>query len=97
DIQDIDGHLRGGIPDRDLDALQRYWNVFPGVRASLFQKGDRPGYAALKVAAVDLKSTIFGHGEFTKCSTQTTTLFAAWRAESDPRLRAIAKATSRRS
>jgi hypothetical protein len=29
DIQDIDGHLRGGIPDRDLDALDRYWQLMP--------------------------------------------------------------------
>ncbi|MSR09703.1 MAG: type I restriction-modification system subunit M, partial [Gammaproteobacteria bacterium] len=31
DLQDIDGHLHGGIPDRDLDALKPYWQVFPGV------------------------------------------------------------------
>jgi hypothetical protein len=29
DLQDIDAHLRGGIPDRDLDALAPYWQVFP--------------------------------------------------------------------
>lgn len=36
DLQDIDGHLRGGIPNRDVDALERYWQVIPGVRAKLF-------------------------------------------------------------
>ncbi|ANE55298.1 class I SAM-dependent DNA methyltransferase [Methylomonas sp. DH-1] len=36
DIQDIDGHLNGGIPERDLDALADYWQVLPGVRATLF-------------------------------------------------------------
>jgi len=36
DWQDIDGHLNGGIPQRDLDALGRYWQVIPGVRAALF-------------------------------------------------------------
>ena len=29
DLQDIDAHLRGGIPDRDITALSRYWEVFP--------------------------------------------------------------------
>jgi type I restriction enzyme M protein len=24
-LQDIDAHLRGGIPSADLDALDRYW------------------------------------------------------------------------
>ncbi|NJA05431.1 N-6 DNA methylase [Methylococcaceae bacterium WWC4] len=36
DIQDIAGHLNGGIPERDLDALADYWQVLPGVRAALF-------------------------------------------------------------
>ncbi len=42
DLQDIDGHLRGGIPERDLDALDRYWKVMPGVRAALFEKARPP-------------------------------------------------------
>ena len=45
DLQDIDGHLRGGIPDRDLDALDRYWEVFPSVRSTLFESAGRPGYS----------------------------------------------------
>jgi type I restriction enzyme M protein len=38
DLQDIDGHLRGGIPERDIDALDRYWKVIPSVRTALFKK-----------------------------------------------------------
>lgn len=91
DIQDIDGHLRGGIPDRDLDALERYWKVFPGVREALFKKAGRAGYSELKVAAADIKATIFGHAEFTAWSTQTQKLFAKWRAEVVPRLAGIKK------
>lgn len=49
DLQDIDGHLRGGIPGRDLDAFGAYWKVFPGVRAALFKSASRPGYARLKL------------------------------------------------
>jgi type I restriction enzyme M protein len=90
DIQDLDGHLRGGIPSRDLDALDRYWKVFPGVRNALFQPADRPGYAQLKVVTADIKPTIFGHAEFKTWSTQTRKLFARWRTETAPRLRAIA-------
>ncbi len=44
DLQDIDAHLRGGIPDRDIDGLDRYWQVFPAVRATLFAPADRDGY-----------------------------------------------------
>lgn len=38
DLQDINAHLRGGIPVRDLDALAGYWKVIPGVRAALFSE-----------------------------------------------------------
>jgi hypothetical protein len=44
DLQDIAGHLRGGIPNRDIDGdpkmgvpgLARYWQVLPALRAVLF-------------------------------------------------------------
>ena len=36
DLQDIAGHLQGGIPDRDIDALEKYWNVCPSLKAALF-------------------------------------------------------------
>jgi type I restriction enzyme M protein len=56
------------------------------------RRPDRPGLRReLKVAATDIKSTIFGHAEFTAWSTQTKKLFAKWRAETTPRLHAIKK------
>lgn len=39
--------LRGGIPERDLDALSDYWKVIPGVRNTLFESAGRAGYALL--------------------------------------------------
>jgi type I restriction enzyme M protein len=79
DLQDIDAHLRGGIPNRDIDALDAYWQVFPGLRNALFAPGDRPGYTALKPALADLKETIFDHPEFTSFNQGITALFAEWR------------------
>ncbi|MDN5606448.1 MAG: type I restriction-modification system subunit M, partial [Kocuria sp.] len=32
DIQDLRAHIHGGIPNRDLDALQPYWGAFPSLR-----------------------------------------------------------------
>jgi type I restriction enzyme M protein len=89
DLQDIDGHLRGGIPDRDLDALDAYWKVFPGVRAALFRTAGRSGYSELTVPTAELQGTIFGHPEFTAWSSQTRRRFARWRAQAIPRLRGI--------
>jgi len=90
DIQDIDAHLRGGIPNRDIDALERYWQVIPGVRATLFKKADRPGYSQLKVAVADIKAAIFGHAEFTAFNESATRLFAKWKAANRTRLRGLA-------
>jgi type I restriction enzyme M protein len=44
DLQDIDGHLRGGIPDRDIVDFDRFWQVFPGLRTTLFTPFSRKGY-----------------------------------------------------
>ena len=51
DLQDIDGHLRGGIPERDLDALGAYWKVLPSVRGVLFKSAGRPGLRSAEVTA----------------------------------------------
>jgi type I restriction enzyme M protein len=36
DLQDIEGHLKGGIPAADVDALDRYWAVCPNLKSALF-------------------------------------------------------------
>jgi type I restriction enzyme M protein len=93
DLQDIDGHLRGGIPNRDIDALENFWQVFPAVRATLFKKGDpaRRDYTQLRVPIGEVKAAIFGHAEFTAYNESATKLFKKWRTDSVPRLRGIAK------
>ena len=78
DIQDIDGHLRGGIPERDLDALAGYWEVLPSVRAMLFESARRPGYAQLKLPLLEVKRAILGHAEFTAFNQTVTKLFDGW-------------------
>ena len=91
DLQDISAHLRGGIPDRDLDALEPYWQVFPAVRAALFQRADRSGYSELRVAATDIKPAIFGHPEFTAFNATATKLLAKWKVANSPHLRGFSK------
>jgi len=88
DIQDIGGHLQGGIPERDIAALGRFWAVIPGVRAALFE-ADRPGYLRLRVPMAEIKATIFGHREFTAFTATVMQSFATWRAATAPRLNAF--------
>ncbi len=37
-LQDIDSHLHGGIPAYDIDKMQIYWDVCPGLKDRLFVK-----------------------------------------------------------
>jgi type I restriction enzyme M protein len=91
DIQDIDGHLRGGIPERDLDALGDYWKVIPGVRHALFESAGRAGYAQLKLPIAVVKATIFAHPEFTAFNQAATKVFADWKQANTPKLKAFAQ------
>jgi len=83
DLQDIAGHLAGGIPERDLDdpnnALAPYWQVLPGVRAALFASL-RPGYARLALPLPEVKPAIFGHAEFTAFNQTASHRFSDWLA-----------------
>ncbi|MBA2659868.1 MAG: type I restriction-modification system subunit M [Nitrosospira sp.] len=93
DLQDIEAHLKGGIPNHDIDGLSTYWQVFPAVRHELFGSFDntagRVGYSRLKVETSQIKPTIFGHAEFTAFNQQVTKLFAAWKAANTPLLTGI--------
>jgi len=90
DLQDIDGHLRGGIPDRDISDLDRYWVVFPSLRSTLFTPFTRPGYFVLKVAQPEIKRAIYEHREFTSFQQSVTKLFEKWEATQTLVLKEIA-------
>ena len=91
DLQDIDGHLRGGIPERDVDALKAYWQVLPSVRSFLFECADRPGYARLKPTLTEVKRAIFEHPEFSELQKKAGKLFADWGKAATPRLTGFGK------
>ncbi|MCG9081277.1 type I restriction-modification system subunit M [Laribacter hongkongensis] len=86
DLQDIDAHLNGGIPERDIDAFAADWQQMPGLRAALFESAGRPGYARLKVPMGEIKAAILGHSEFIAFTDKVNTLFDKWREAITPRL-----------
>ena len=95
DLHDIEGHLRGGIPERDLDdpasPLAPYWRVLPGVRAALFESAGRPGYARLRLPLPEVRPAILHHPEFTAFNQTVTQRFAGWRAAATKQLTAFGK------
>lgn len=90
DLQDIEAHLKGGIPVRDVDALADFWSELPGVRATLFGPGHRPGYLTPLVDAAEVKGTILSDSEFAAFTARVTEVFEAWSANHIDRLRGIA-------
>ena len=79
ELHDLDAHLNGGIPDRDIDALGAYWTVFPSLRNALFEGNGRAGYSETRVETQDLKATVLGHGEFDSYADSVSAIFNAWR------------------
>ena len=88
DRQDIDGHLNGGIPVADVDALQAYWEVCPKLRQALFVP-NRPGYVDLAVDAAALKSTIHQHPQFAAFIEGMAQHLDGWRARTATMLKAL--------
>lgn len=90
DNQDIEGHLRGGIPQADIKALKRYWAVYPTLRQALFDEC-RPFYHNLKIDKAELRSTIFEHPEFVAFQKEMRGLFDQWRCRSVDYLKNLEK------
>lgn len=88
DLQDIEGHLCGGIPERDVEALDEYWQVCPALKQTLF-KTNRHGYVDLAVNKVDIKPTIYGHLEFIAFRQGMDSHFAKWREKTASTLKAL--------
>jgi type I restriction enzyme M protein len=86
DLQDIEGHLHGGIPCADIDALRRYWDVCPQLQQVLFREM-RPGYLELAVDKAAIKSSIYEHPEFVAFIAGMNAHFATWRERSSAMLR----------
>ena len=89
DLHDLEAHLRGGIPDCDLDGLAPYWAVFPTLRKTLFHPNGRPGYSDPRIEPHQIKATIVGTAEFTSFQRRVAAIFDAWRREHEPLLRRI--------
>jgi type I restriction enzyme M protein len=77
DRQDITGHLQGGIPADDIDALSEYWQVCPELKKALF-KPRRAGYFDLAVDKSAIKSSIYEHPEFAAFIAGMNEHFAVW-------------------
>ena len=89
DLHDLDAHLSGGIPNRDIDDLEAYWTIFPSLRQALFKNNDRDGYSDARVESQQVKATILAHPEFKDYASRVARIFDQWRETHEPVLNGL--------
>lgn len=89
DIHDIEAHLLGGIPDKDVNDLGKYWEAFPSLKQILFSQSTRKGYYDLIPDPNQLKKIIFENPDFAKYSANVDQVIKDWKVKHLPYLRKI--------
>ena len=89
DVQNIEAHLKGGIPTDDVDAFSDYWSVCPTLRKAIFKPSSRKEYSELVLMPEQVRSIIFEHKEFASFRSSVLKKFNAWHDEVSVRLKKI--------
>ncbi|GMO41600.1 MAG: type I restriction-modification system subunit M [Treponemataceae bacterium] len=93
DLQSIEAHLRGGIPDYDVDGMASYWNVFGNLKTALF-KPLRDGFYQPVVGKDEARHTVYSHDEFSRYADRVDGAFNKWKKQVDDSLRGITGKTT---
>lgn len=92
EIQDLTAHLKGGIPNRDIEGLNNYWEVYPNLKTTLFSEL-REGYSQLNIETTVIKETIYSHSEFVSYNNQLKEIFTTWQSQAKELLEGINETT----
>jgi type I restriction enzyme M protein len=92
DIQDLHGHLHGGIPNRDVDALGNYWEAFPSLHDTLFAP-NHPGYSDLAIDVSAVQQAVLDSDKFQQFSVEVTDQVGDWFSAHRSALASITKDT----
>jgi type I restriction enzyme M protein len=90
DLQNIEAHLKGGIPDEDIEALADYWKICPGLKRTLFKSFKRAGFSDLSMPPDEVKKTILANKEFDAFRKGVLAIFSSWRKKTASDLQNIA-------
>jgi type I restriction enzyme M protein len=80
--------LKGGIPERDVEGMNKFWEVYPGLKDELF-KLLRKNYLQLKPEKEGINEVIFGYPEFVNYGKELSELYEAWKQEHYSAMKAI--------
>lgn len=79
DSQDIEAHLEGDIPNRDINELSSFWKICPSIRRELFAPSTREEYSTLKLGEDQITSVISDNAEFKSFSEKLDRIYLGWR------------------
>ena len=77
DRQDIDGHIRGGIPDGDFSRFDPVWRIMPELKTTLLESV-RPGYSRLAISGSALFDMIAQYPHCREDRAHTRAIFGEW-------------------
>ena len=93
DIQDIQAHISGGIPEEDIDQLDKYWQSFPTLRKTLLKKGSRNGYLDFLVENTEINKLIHSNLDVETFKADVIKQFEVWKKDAVKSLEGINKET----
>lgn len=93
DIQNLQAHIHGGIPAVDIDSLEKFWSVFPSLKATLLSEYSK-GYYRLNVEKDKIRQTIYANEAFSHYGDKIDTAFMNWRTYADSKLTVLNRETS---
>jgi len=91
DIQDIDAHLKGGIPEHDIDLLDKYWVICPTLKTLIFKTVLRLGYFDIAIPVEKILPTILEHKEFLEFRKNVQKIFDNWQQAQIPFLKSLSQ------
>jgi type I restriction enzyme M protein len=86
DLQDIEAHLKGGIPNRDIDAMEKYWQIFPSLKNELFAATEREGYSELRIGPSQIRNVVQENREYQAYLQRVQKVFESWQNRVSPLL-----------
>ncbi len=89
DIQDIEAHLKGDIPNKDIEKLNSYWKVYPNLEKVLYTKSKRKNYSSLLINKDKIKSIIYDNSEFKDYSKKVRKSYLNWKKNNETYLRSL--------
>lgn len=95
DLQSIEAHLYGGIPQEDIDNIPNFWNVFPNLKKQIFGEYEgRKGFYKLLINKDDVHKTICENAEFLEYNKKVNKAFEEWKSFANPILTNLKPADS---